>query len=339
MRFGVIGTNFISQEFVQAGQTLDGFVLRAVYSRGLETAAAFAECFGGAECLTTLDDLAEHPEIDAVYIASPNALHAPQAERMLRAGKHVFLEKPACPNAETFRRLVDLANEMGVAFVEAMRPAYTPGYSALCEAVKEIGAVRHVSFSYCQYSSRYDKFKKGIVENAFDPSLCNGALMDIGVYCAHMLVALFGTPNSILAMAQRLHNGLDAQGAVICGFDGMLADLTFSKIADGKRQNEIQGESGTLLIDSVSNPKHIERIARDGSRASVYYDPDPEFFGMAHEIRAFQRFAEDAMQGKRDEMTRRNSVTEKTLFMMDEIRRQTGIDFVRRDTGIGGTGT
>ncbi|MGN1068315.1 MAG: hypothetical protein ACI4RE_05390, partial [Christensenellales bacterium] len=102
---------------------------------------------------------------------------------------------------------------------------------------------------------------------------------------------------------------------------------------------EIQGESGTLLIDSVSNPKHIERIARDGSRASVYYDPDPEFFGMAHEIRAFQRFAEDAMQGKRDEMTRRNSVTEKTLFIMDEIRRQTGIDFVRRDTGIGGTGT
>lgn len=99
MRFGVIGTNFISQEFVQAGQTLDGFVLRALYSRRLETAAAFADRFGGAECLTTLDDLAEHPEIDAVYIASPNALHAPQAERMLRAGKHVFLEKPACPNA------------------------------------------------------------------------------------------------------------------------------------------------------------------------------------------------------------------------------------------------
>ena len=63
MRFGVIGTNFISQEFVQAGQTLDGFVLRAVYSRRLETAAAFADRFGGAECLTTLDDLAEHPEI------------------------------------------------------------------------------------------------------------------------------------------------------------------------------------------------------------------------------------------------------------------------------------
>ena len=85
MRFGVIGTNFISQEFVQAGQTLDGFVLRAVYSRRLETAAAFAECFGGAECLTTLDDLAEHPEIDAVSVCMANAFHAEISIKALKA--------------------------------------------------------------------------------------------------------------------------------------------------------------------------------------------------------------------------------------------------------------
>lgn len=58
----------------------------------------------------------------------------------------------------------------------------------------------------------------------------------------------------------------------------MLADLTYSKIADGRRRNEIQGELGTLLVDSISNPKKIVFVGRDKEERVLYHDPDPEFW-------------------------------------------------------------
>ena len=327
VRFGIIGTNFISREFVNAGKALPDFRVSAVYSRSLDTARAFAGD-SGAVCLTSLDELAGRADVDAVYIASPNAFHAGQAEQMLRAGKHVLLEKPACPDRDTFARLCSLAREQGVVLLEGMRPAFTPGFVALREAVSGLGPVRRVSFLYCQYSSRYDKFKAGIVENAFNPALCNGALMDIGVYCAHALVSLFGPPEGVLAAAHRLENGLDAQGGALCRYPGMLADLSWSKIADGRRANEIQGEEASLLIDSITNPKRIQRVGRDGSRRTLYHDPDPEFFGLTHEIAAFLAFVAAAESGRPWEG--HNRVTEQTLSLMDQVRRQTGIDFILR---------
>lgn len=326
MRFAVIGSNFISSEFVRAGRTLDGFAFTRMYSRTAARARAFAEPFGCASVATDLDALASDDGIDAVYIASPNACHFAQAKRMLEGGKHVLIEKPVCPNQAMFRALCQVADQNGLLVLEAMRSAFTPGFLALKEAVKTVGTVRRVSFSYCQYSSRYDNYKRGIVENAFDPSLCNGALMDIGVYCIYALAALFGLPARIEAVAHRLNNGLDAQGGAICVYDGMLADVSYSKIADGRRENEVQGEEGTLLIDSVTNPKRIVRIGRGGTRETLFASDDPEFFGMRHEIQAFMLLAKAPARAHAYRVA-----TDQALQIMDEIRRQTGVDFIRKD--------
>lgn len=323
MRIATIGTNFIAREFRSAGEGLEGFTLAVVYSRAPETARAFGG--DGAEITCDLDELAARQDVDAVYIASPNLLHETQAQKMLQAGKHVLLEKPACPDRAAFDRLRRIAREKSVVLLEAMRPVFTPGFAALRGAVKEIGTVRRVSFSYCQYSSRYDAYKRGIVENAFNPALCNGSLMDIGIYCIHAMAALFGLPDTVTAAAQKLDNGLDAQGGALCTYPGMLADLSWSKIADHRRQNEIQGEDGTLLIDSIANPKQIVFVGRDRTQRVIYHDPNPEFFGMKHEILAFMEFVD----GKRS-WEDYNRFTEQTLTVMDEIRRQTGIDFQRK---------
>ena len=327
MRFGTIGTNFIAREFLSAGESLNGFSLAAVYSREEERAKAFAGERSAVRCVTDLNELAAMDDVDAVYISSPNAFHAQQAEMMLKAGKHVLLEKPACPDKETFARLRSLAQEKGLVLLEAMRPAFIPGFHILKKAIEEVGPVRRVSFTYCQYSSRYDAYKRGIVENAFNPALCNGSLMDIGVYCIHALVALFGVPEKICAVANRLDNGLDSQGGALCVYPGMLAELSWSKIADSRRRNEIQGEQGTLLIDSITNPKDIVFVGRDKARKVIYHDPDPEFFNMSHEIRAFMDFAAISEEDSRP-WESYNQVTEQVLALMDDIRSQTGIDFI-----------
>lgn len=330
MRFGVVGTNFISKEFVRAGRTLLDFAFAGVYSRKFETAAAFAaEAGGGAYCVS-FDELLRLPDVDAVYIASPNRFHVAQAEAALSARKHVLLEKPACLDAGSFQRLCALADANGVVLLEAMRPAFTPGVHALQTALPTVGTVRRASISYCQYSSRYDKYRRGIVENAFNPSFGNGALMDLGVYCINLLVSLFGIPENVRAVAQRLPNGLDAQGSALCSYRDMLSVVSYSKISDGRQENEIQGECGTLLFDSATNPKRIRFLARGGAEDIVYDDPDKEFFGMSHEIAAFMRFCEPAVRHTRP-WARYNAVTVAALAVMDDIRAQTGVDFILRE--------
>ena len=196
MRFGTIGKNFISREFRKAGEKLEGFSLAVVYSRTVETARAFAG-EDAIACTDSLQELASREDVDAVYIASPNKFHYEQAAQMLRAGKHVLLEKPMTVTLEEAKaimeaekksgkivsvaRLTALARENGVVLLEAMRSVFTPGFRALREAVDKVGKVRRVSFTYCQYSSRYDAYKRGVVENAFDPA--KGSTKPCSIIC------------------------------------------------------------------------------------------------------------------------------------------------------------
>lgn len=70
-----------------------------------------------------------------------------------------------------------------------MRPDFDPAFDMIKNALPRIGKIRRASFEFCQYSSRYDRFKDGIIENAFNPALGNAAVSDIGVYCIHSLSA------------------------------------------------------------------------------------------------------------------------------------------------------
>lgn len=327
MRFGIIGTNFISDEFVRAGQTVEGCEPFAVCSRTKERGKAFAEKHGIRRAVSSLEELAAMEEIDAVYIATPNACHAAQAERMLSAGKSVLVEKPAVPSAAAFSRLLTLAEEKGVVLMEGMRSVHTPGFHALAQLLERIAPVRRVSISYCQYSRRYDHFREGIVENAFDPALCNGALMDIGAYSVGELSALFGMPQKVLSAGWKLRNGLDAMGEIVCVYDGMLADLSYGKISDTRRASEIQGEQGTILFYPPTNPSTVELIPRGGERRTIYSDPSADFFGMRYEIVDFLSFARDP---RGEGWKRYARYTLDALRIMDAVRSEQGIDFRRQ---------
>ena len=112
VRFGIIGTNFITDRFIAGGKLCEGFAVRAVYSRTMEKAREFAAKYGVEQVYDRLEDLAESGEIDAVYIASPNYCHADQAAQMLRAGKHVLVEKPATANNREWEELCRIARNI-----------------------------------------------------------------------------------------------------------------------------------------------------------------------------------------------------------------------------------
>ena len=332
VRFGIVGTNFIS-DWVIAGARQDArFELTAVYSRKQETADAFAAKHGIPHTFTSLEEMASSPLIDAAYIASPNFLHAEQSILCMQHGKHVLCEKPLASNAREARAMIAASEQYGVTLMEAMKPTLTPNFRAVQANLKRVGTIRRYFSAYCQYSSRYDKFKEGIVLNAFRPELSNGAMMDIGVYTIYPMVVLFGMPVEVRASGLLLPSGADGQGTAVFRYEGMEATVIYSKIADSFLPTEIQGEKGTVIADRINSigrvtfVPHAENVSGGKGRKSDPVDisavtgKDEYYYEVAEFINLIQ-------SGKRESALNsyRNSLD--TMLLLDEIRRQTGVVF------------
>ena len=265
VRFGVVGTNFITDWVIAGARQDDRFELVAVYSRKQETADAFAAKHQIPYTFTSLEEMAKSPLIDAVYIASPNFLHAEQSILCMKHGKHVLCEKSITLNAWEVREMIAASAKYDVTLMEAMKPTLTPNFRSVRENLGRLGTIRRYFSCYCQYSSRYDKFKEGVVLNAFRPELSNGAMMDIGIYTVYPMVVLFGRPKKIDASGIVLSSGADGQGAVNFEYEGMNATVLYSKIANSSLPTEIQGEEGNITLDRINiigEVKYTPRLAK-----------------------------------------------------------------------------
>lgn len=115
VHLGIIGTNWITHQFVQGALETGRYTLTAVYSRRLETAQEFASKYeGNIACETQLATFFATPLLDTVYIASPNSLHFSQAKAAILAGKHVIVEKPAFSNPREMAEIIELAKKQDV---------------------------------------------------------------------------------------------------------------------------------------------------------------------------------------------------------------------------------
>lgn len=320
INFAVIGTNFVTDSFIEAANKSGKMKLVAVYSRSLERAKKYAKQYGAKLVFDDLEKMAECDEIDAVYIASPNSLHARQSICMMKHKKHVICEKTIASNEKELNEMIDVAHKNEVVLLEAMRSAQDPGFLKIKELLPEIGKIRRVSFRKCQYSRRYDKFKNGIIENAFRPELSNAALMDIGVYCVHPMVALFGLPVKIKSMSVKLKNGFEGSGAALLDYEDMQAELIYSKITASSIPSEIQGENASMLIDEIADTREITLIYNDGRKEVISIEKEEN--NMCYEVEEFVCLIE------------KNSVHHPYLYhskmeltVMDEIRRQEHIIF------------
>ncbi|WP_042170895.1 Gfo/Idh/MocA family protein [Paenibacillus gorillae] len=322
VRFGIIGSNFITESFVDAAGQANQVEITAIYSRTADKAQAYADKHGIANTFTDIEEMASSDLIDAIYIASPNSLHAQYAITFMKAGKHVLCEKPIASNTKELRQMIETAKQHQVLLMEAMKSTLVPNFEAIQQNLQRIGKVRHYYASFCQYSSRYDAYKEGVVMNAFLPEFSNGSLMDIGTYCIYPLVVLFGKPDRIQASAVMLESGVDGKGSLILSYGEMEAVLQHSKISSSNLPAEIQGEGGNIIIERISQPSSVRLQYRDGSEEDV---SRPQVSNtMVYEIQAFADLIH-AGQTESPVNSYANSLT--VMEIMDEARRQIGLVF------------
>ena len=199
INIAILGTGKIIPEAVEAIQASKKFRVVNIWARehSRDKAAALAEKFGIEKFTTDLDELAEDPTVDFVYVGLVNAVHHEYAKKFLDAGKNVIVEKPFTVTAAQTQDLIDTALSRKLFLFEAITTLHQPNFFAIRDAVKQIGDVKLVLCNFSQYSSRYDAYKKKSVAPAFDPKLYGGALMDLNIYNLNFVVGLFGAPKKV----------------------------------------------------------------------------------------------------------------------------------------------
>ena len=314
--FAVVGTGAIVDRFLDALSHVEGARAVALYSRKEETGNAFAARHGGLTVYTDYDRMLEDPAVHGVYIATPHFCHKEQTLRALRAGRHVLVEKSAALTAADFREMREEAGRTGRVLLEAMRPDFDPAYDIVRKTLPSLGRIRRISLVFCQYSSRYDAFRRGEVKNAFDPSIGNSALLDIGVYPLHLCLSLFGMPEETNARAVFLDNGFEAAGDLALSYQsrGFLATVSYSKVHNAMEASVIEGEDGALRIDKLTEPKEIRYISRGKEPVTLPFAAEEN--NMRFEIEAFLEMTE----GKRSP-TPYLDLTEATLTLMDKASK------------------
>ena len=320
MNFAVVGTNFITDWMLEAGKLCPDFSLIAVYSRTMERAKEYAGLNGAKYAFDKLGDVCACDEVDAVYVASPISFHAEQSIRFMEAGKHVLCEKPIASNSAELEKMLKCARDNNVVLLEAMRPQFSPVLAEIESLLPSLGTIRHANINFCQYSSRYDRFLSGEDVNTFNPKFSNGALMDLGCYCIHVMLRLFGLPQKITSSKVLLANAYDAAGVILADYDDMTAVLNYSKVSDTQGFSEIQGEMGTLQFRQPSHLKEVYLTKRGGVTERITTNAVEQ--DMLYELRAFNDYVKNP-----NGISVHQGYSTQAMKIMDEARRQCGIVF------------
>ncbi len=324
LRLATVGTSAITEKFLSACKLTNRYVFKTAYSRDENKGEEFAYKHGFENYSTDIYALANDPEIDAVYIATPNVFHYEQSKLFLKNNKNVICEKPIVTKLSEYEELISLANQKGLIYMEAIMSRHCSHRSRLHNALKEIGNITQARIDFCQFSSRYEAFKSGEKVNIFDMSLAAGTLMDLGIYCVYAAVDLFGKPNEINATASFLKGGADGAGTAIFTYNDFIVTLTYSKAGQSAIGSEIIGDKGAIKIGSISQYANIS-LLKNGIEKNILGIPERaevmsgEAYKFADYIENFGEFENDYKQT--------SELTHTVLSCMDLIKQKANIKY------------
>ncbi|MHB1700847.1 MAG: Gfo/Idh/MocA family protein [Acidobacteriaceae bacterium] len=260
-RYGILGFGLHAVRRLMPGFAhTQHSVLGGLWRRDQQQAAANAAAYH-ATSYATPEDLCASPDIDAIFVASPDALHLEHTLLALRHGKPVLCEKPLAMNAAQARQMVDAAQAAGLLLGIGHNYRFNRSLELIRDwiAAGRIGApmLAHAQFSYpAQKSSR-----KWIT----DPSLANGGpIGDVGVHCIDAIRLVTGSDVlsvSTLARADALSGGVEAFAALQLEMTGgLFANVTTSARTPYRTLIEITGDNGVITSEnglSVDHPVDV----------------------------------------------------------------------------------
>jgi len=320
LRLGIIGTSWISHEFINAAHQTGHYHLQAVYSRKMKTAQDFCEPYGMISYYTDLVDFLDS-ELDVVYIASPNSLHFAQAKLAILAKKHVIIEKPAVTKPSEWTELVKLAKEHQVYLFEAARNYQETAFQVVKDFLSN-QEILGANFTFAKYSSKLPALLAGERPNIFSDVYAGGALMDLGVYCLYLAIGFFGAPISSHYTAQQLPNSVDLYGQGVLIYPEFQVAIQAGKNITSHLPAEIYTKTGTLTLNAVAAINQAQFVSHSGEVIDLPLTPCSH--AMQEEAEAFAHAIAGHKEAAYLEWLQTAAQVHETLYQM---RQSAGIQF------------
>lgn len=322
MRIASIGTGVIVEQFLDACKKVEGIELVAVYSRNYETGKNLAQKFDIDLIITNFDELIANKSIDTIYIASPNSLHHEQAKLTMLAGKNAIVEKPFTSNDRETDELIRIAKQNGVYLFEAMSILHMPNLELLKIKLELIGPIKWAEASMCQFSSKYNSFKKGELPNVFNPVFSGGALMDLNIYNLYFFSSLFGLPKNLMYFPNLHENGIDLSGLLLLEYPDLKISAVSTKDSVGKPYGSIHGENGMIEFNDGING--LRSFTLKLGKEEQIFNVQRESNRLVYEVTEIERIVREKDTHK---MWMLLDFTQKMMKLLTQCRKQANLIF------------
>jgi 1,5-anhydro-D-fructose reductase (1,5-anhydro-D-mannitol-forming) len=257
IRFGIVGFGLHAVKRIMPGfQRARRCRVVALSRRDLERAQASARQFHLEHAFASAADLCACPEVDAVFVSSPDALHCADVLTAVQYRKPVLCEKPMAMNVSEARTMVDAARRGGVTLGIAHVMRFEDSVRVIRERIAE-NAIGSLQVARCDFFAPMLTSARPWVN---DPTLATGGpLADIGVHCVDTLRFVLG--DEVCAVTARAHydshSVLEASASAVLEFEnGAIATVSVSGRTPYQTFLEVAGENGVL---SALNALTIER--------------------------------------------------------------------------------
>jgi predicted dehydrogenase len=245
INWGILGTGRIAKQFVEGLSDATGAQVTAVGSRAEDSAKIFGERFNIPNCYEGYENLVNDPELDVVYVSSPNTFHYEHTLSALRAGKAVLCEKPFTINAQEAHELVLQARQRKLFLMEGMWTRFFP----IMIKLRELLANRTIGEAHTLIADAGIRRSVETKERLFRLDLGGGALLDLGVYPISLASMIFGKPERIKTMAHFGEYEVDERMGILLGFpNGSLASLYTAIRTESPKEALILGSKGMIRI-------------------------------------------------------------------------------------------
>jgi predicted dehydrogenase len=251
----------------------------AVATSREETAAAAARDIGTSFWTTSVEELVAHPEVDLVDCVTPDDTHAAVSIAALRAGKHVYCEKPMARTVEEAGAMVDAARTSGAVNAVAFPVRFAPAVLRARELVDQGLLGRPISFRTTLLHSGYVDPARPMSWRLDADRAAGGALFDLGAHNVDLIRFLVGEFASVTARVETVvperpaaHGSAETRPVEVDDLSIALADLEggavgtleFSRVATGLTEGpllEVHGTDGAFRLDGLK-PNRLEVFER-----------------------------------------------------------------------------
>lgn len=244
-KWGIIGAGNIAGSFAEGLSVLPNAACYAIASRDAKKAADFAQKHGCSRAYSSYEEMLEDPDVEIVYVATPNNVHYTHTMMALEAGKHVLCEKPfaiTCSQAMTMMRT---AREKNLFLMEALWSRFLP---SVLETKRRIdsGEIGNPLLLQAEFGIHppYNPNSR-----LFDPKLGGGSIPDIGIYPIFLALYLFGDPLAVEVSSVAAPTGVDMTTTIVMKHkEGRMSVLTSSFAFDLESDAKITGDAGRLRL-------------------------------------------------------------------------------------------